>query len=68
VLKWEGERSDVRTDNERPSSLSVGGGSGGGGVVEMEGVSGREGDSGNGLELEGDSLRMRSLKEDGSRR
>lgn len=33
VLKWDGERSEVRTDNERPSSCRVGGGSGGGGVT-----------------------------------
>lgn len=41
MLKWEGERSAVRAENERPSSCKVGGGSlGGGGTLEGKGDEG----------------------------
>lgn len=38
MLKWEGERSAVRTERERPSSVRVGGGRRGGGVTGRAGV------------------------------
>lgn len=35
MLKWEGERSAVRAEKERPSSCKVGGGSRGGGMIML---------------------------------